>query len=59
MNVRIGFFNGAGGAFSFNVTGLAVMNPMEFNRLVIDYRSGKMKFQDRSTFLTSFDKIKN
>lgn len=58
MNVRISFFNGAGGAFSFYVMGLMVMKPGEFNRLVIDYKSCKMEFQDRTKFLGSFDKIK-
>ena len=54
MNVRIGFFNGAGGAFSFNVMGLMVMSPGEFNRLVIDYNSHTMEFQDRTMFHASF-----
>jgi len=56
MNVRIGFFNGGGGAFSFYVTGLMVMKPGEFNRLVIDYKSCTMEFQDRTTFLASFSR---
>lgn len=56
MNVRISFFNGAGGAFSFYVMDLKVMNPGEFNRLVIDYNSRTMEFQNRVMFLASFDK---
>jgi hypothetical protein len=56
MNIRISFFNGAGGAFSFYVLGLMVLKPGEFNRLVIDYTSHTMDFQDRAKFLRSFDK---
>jgi hypothetical protein len=55
MNVRISLFNGVGGIFSFDVVGLMIMNPGEFNRLVVDYKSRKMEFQDRAMFLASFD----
>lgn len=56
MNIRISFFNGVGGAFSFYVLGLMVLRPDEFNRLVVDYTSHTMDFQDRAKFLRSFDK---
>lgn len=56
MNIRISFFNGAGGAFSFYVIGVMVLKPSEFNRLVVDYTAHTMKFQDRVEFLTSFDR---
>jgi hypothetical protein len=59
MNIRISFFNGAGGALSFNVVGLMMMNPGDFNRLVIDYNSHTAEFQNRTQFLTSFDKNHN
>jgi hypothetical protein len=56
MNIRLSFFSGAGGVFCFDVKGLIIMKPGEFNRLVIDYRSRIMALQDRSEFLASFNK---
>ncbi|SKC47153.1 hypothetical protein [Ohtaekwangia koreensis] len=58
MNVRIAFFNGTGGAFTFDVVGLKILMPGEFNRLVVDYKSHTMEFQDRIKFLSSFDQKK-
>lgn len=55
VNVRISFFNGAGGAFSFNVMGLMILKPNDYCRLVVDYQKHTLELQDRGKVLASFN----
>ena len=54
VRVRISLFNG-GFIFAFYVPQLKILNPGQYNRLVINYQERVNKFEDQSAFFRSFD----
>jgi hypothetical protein len=53
VNIRISLFNG-GFVYSFYIPDLKILQPYEYNRLIVDYKTRIHKFENQADFFKSF-----